>query len=221
MKVLSIYQIVPVGTIRSSVRALKLHRMLRNKIKKKIHRDAGSWQRWDFSGENGGRCVQNDGDRMPIGHRNGTVTTPSRTARCSSYPVWLASNRRFLCLIRSAEQLWRRAGDWLTGGWDRGASAALAGPQGFLLAKIARARSVLPPDRGYSHLWRDCNKNKYEISLPTDNGLYQMVIMCTADIRRCGRYSYSQSIPGGFDRKVSRRYDKVNNWLNKILSHLL
>lgn len=54
--------------------------------------------------------------------------------------------------------------------------------------------TVLPP-RGY--LWRVGNKNKYEISLPTDNELYQMVIMCTVDTARyCSIHLYPKSILG-------------------------
>lgn len=40
---------------------------------------------------------------------------------------------------------------------------------------LSRESTVLPPREC---VWRVCNKNKYEISSPTDNGLYQMVIMC-------------------------------------------
>lgn len=53
-------------------------------------------------------------------------------------------------------------------------------------------RSTVLPPRGY--LWRVRNKNKYEIILPTDNGLYQMVIMCTLIQADTTRYTYIRNL---------------------------
>lgn len=73
---------------------------------------------------------------------------------------------------------------FLDGKADQGSVIGRDGRRGLCGPKAPRPRSAVLLPRGY--LWRVGNKNKYEINLPTDNRLYQMVIMCMADTRRYG-----------------------------------